>query len=586
MDQSNAYIPVTQGAATLDAGDMAMWTLAACLVVFRVFNALFVRTYFNPDEFWQSSEVAHHMVFGYGYLTWEWQPHAQLRGYAHPAIFALLYKSLQLLVRSSLSSLAPQRAEPWLGPRLAMGGGVRAPHPRGRHHLSFPSHLLLQGVFTAITDIFLYKLARTYFDASTAKYALLCQISSWFVFFALSRTFSNSIEACCTTIALSYWPWHFMVHPRESGESTTERRHLRIAVAFAALGCIFRPTNAVLWVFLASSLLVRSTSPVSLILSTFMPIGVVSIAAMAVVDRIGYGEWTFVPFNFMKFNVLEGKDKLYGVHPWHWYFVAGFPQATATHLPLILYGVFLTQQRDLAAVVLWSLCVFSFGAHKEPRFLLPLLPASFVYAGKALHSLETRTFFKPVVSLLVAANGAAAVYFSRFHQRGPLDVLDYLAAHVGPTDSIDFLLPCHATPLYSHLHLNIPLWFPTCTPSSSAAALAESLAAWKFSLDQAFAHATVSLDADSPVPDTHMLVYSRKAHKSPAIFSDDGRGIGLFVGRRGDRLGHENARGGRANDCAVAEIDRDGPANDAEEAIGGLVTGREGGPSSDPFVGP
>ncbi|ETV98750.1 hypothetical protein, variant 2 [Aphanomyces invadans] len=501
---------------------MAMWTLAACLVVFRVFNALFVRTYFNPDEFWQSSEVAHHMVFGYGYLTWEWQPHAQLRGYAHPAIFALLYKSLQLLGLDSRWAVA-------YGPRI------------------------LEGVFTAITDIFLYKLARTYFDASTAKYALLCQISSWFVFFALSRTFSNSIEACCTTIALSYWPWHFMSGQakRESGESTTERRHLRIAVAFAALGCIFRPTNAVLWVFLASSLLVRSTSPVSLILSTFMPIGVVSIAAMAVVDRIGYGEWTFVPFNFMKFNVLEGKDKLYGVHPWHWYFVAGFPQATATHLPLILYGVFLTQQRDLAAVVLWSLCVFSFGAHKEPRFLFPLLPASFVYAGKALHSLETRTFFKPVVSLLVAANGAAAVYFSRFHQRGPLDVLDYLAAHVGPTDSIDFLLPCHATPLYSHLHLNIPLWFPTCTPSerevgspsdalrqdplafataryaatplptyvvmysSSAAALAESLAAWKFSLDQAFAHATVSLDADSPVPDTHMLVYSRKAHKSP-----------------------------------------------------------------------
>ncbi|ETV98749.1 hypothetical protein, variant 1 [Aphanomyces invadans] len=532
---------------------MAMWTLAACLVVFRVFNALFVRTYFNPDEFWQSSEVAHHMVFGYGYLTWEWQPHAQLRGYAHPAIFALLYKSLQLLGLDSRWAVA-------YGPRI------------------------LEGVFTAITDIFLYKLARTYFDASTAKYALLCQISSWFVFFALSRTFSNSIEACCTTIALSYWPWHFMSGQakRESGESTTERRHLRIAVAFAALGCIFRPTNAVLWVFLASSLLVRSTSPVSLILSTFMPIGVVSIAAMAVVDRIGYGEWTFVPFNFMKFNVLEGKDKLYGVHPWHWYFVAGFPQATATHLPLILYGVFLTQQRDLAAVVLWSLCVFSFGAHKEPRFLFPLLPASFVYAGKALHSLETRTFFKPVVSLLVAANGAAAVYFSRFHQvprhvgrHGPHTSTRWAARSVGRArllgrprrphrlDRLSPALPRHALvqpspsqhpALVPHVHPIVravwwirltwvcserevgspsdalrqdPLAFATAryaaTPlptyvvmySSSAAALAESLAAWKFSLDQAFAHATVSLDADSPVPDTHMLVYSRKAHKSP-----------------------------------------------------------------------
>jgi hypothetical protein len=39
-----------------------------CILFFRVWNALFVRTYFNPDEFWQSTEVAHHLVFGYGHL--------------------------------------------------------------------------------------------------------------------------------------------------------------------------------------------------------------------------------------------------------------------------------------------------------------------------------------------------------------------------------------------------------------------------------------------------------------------------------------------------------------------------------------
>jgi hypothetical protein len=43
----------------------AFWAL---VVGFRVWNALFVRTAFNPDEFWQSTEVAHRMVFGYGHL--------------------------------------------------------------------------------------------------------------------------------------------------------------------------------------------------------------------------------------------------------------------------------------------------------------------------------------------------------------------------------------------------------------------------------------------------------------------------------------------------------------------------------------
>jgi hypothetical protein len=46
----------------------------AVLVLFRLFTAIyFVRTYFVPDEFWQSVEIAHRFVFGsairYEYLT-------------------------------------------------------------------------------------------------------------------------------------------------------------------------------------------------------------------------------------------------------------------------------------------------------------------------------------------------------------------------------------------------------------------------------------------------------------------------------------------------------------------------------------
>lgn len=41
----------------------------AAVVAFRLWNSLFVRTSFNPDEYWQSTEVAHRLVFGYGYLS-------------------------------------------------------------------------------------------------------------------------------------------------------------------------------------------------------------------------------------------------------------------------------------------------------------------------------------------------------------------------------------------------------------------------------------------------------------------------------------------------------------------------------------
>ena len=36
----------------------------AASIAFRCAGALLVRTYFNPDEFWQSVEIAHEFVFG------------------------------------------------------------------------------------------------------------------------------------------------------------------------------------------------------------------------------------------------------------------------------------------------------------------------------------------------------------------------------------------------------------------------------------------------------------------------------------------------------------------------------------------
>ena len=41
---------------------------ALALVLFRVLDAVSLRTYFNPDEFWQGPEVAHKLVFGVGLL--------------------------------------------------------------------------------------------------------------------------------------------------------------------------------------------------------------------------------------------------------------------------------------------------------------------------------------------------------------------------------------------------------------------------------------------------------------------------------------------------------------------------------------
>jgi GPI mannosyltransferase 3 len=69
--------------------------LFGVLFLFRLWNSIFLATWFDPDETWQSLEVAHNMVFGVGALTWEWK--LGIRGASHPLMFAAVYKIIQLV---------------------------------------------------------------------------------------------------------------------------------------------------------------------------------------------------------------------------------------------------------------------------------------------------------------------------------------------------------------------------------------------------------------------------------------------------------------------------------------------------------
>lgn len=98
------YIPLTMRAALLTA--LAVRLLSVLLLP---------QTMFQPDEYYQALEPAHRLVFGYGFLTWEWRdlPSAlgsspegwwdevvvqgRLRSWLWPGVFALVYKAIQML---------------------------------------------------------------------------------------------------------------------------------------------------------------------------------------------------------------------------------------------------------------------------------------------------------------------------------------------------------------------------------------------------------------------------------------------------------------------------------------------------------
>jgi hypothetical protein len=78
-------------------------------------------------------------------------------------------------------------------------------------------------------------------------------------------------------------------------------------------------------------------------------------------------------------------------------------------------------------MVLWTLFIYSNSQHKEFRFILPILPPAFVYAGYCQRNLELGVYnrFTPdkqkailvgACILHLLANSIASIYLSRWHQ--------------------------------------------------------------------------------------------------------------------------------------------------------------------------
>jgi phosphatidylinositol glycan class B len=425
------------------------------LIAYRIVNALIVNTYFSADEYYQSVEVAHKHVFQHTQcndtLTWEWQPQIALRGYLHPTIFTILYYVMKQIgvTNSELYVIAPR---------------------------------MLQALSSAGCDYGVYLLARKWYPKqSIAKYALLASVTNWFHFYCGVRTFSNSLETTITVLTCVYYPYYPMSMFQTGDFDYDDTTWLW----FAGLGCVLRPTSAIIWLPLY---VIQMTSVISNRrkgLSNFMSFLVKTIGYVVfwlglsvLLDSYMYGRWTFVVFEFLKFNVFENRSHLYGVQPWHWYFSQGFPVISFTQFPFFLYviGSALFTNSNRAAnrailLIIYVLAVYSLFAHKEFRFIYPILPLSFVFIGKVQSSMfkSSSVWKRFIVVASIVLQVIMAFYFSRIHQSGTIAATAALRSKQD-VSSVYFMVPCHHAPSYSYLYnydlnsKNVQLRHLDCSP--------------------------------------------------------------------------------------------------------------------------
>lgn len=394
------------------------------LLAFRLFSALIVISWFVPDEIYQSAEVAHHLVFGTGHLSWEWTK--ALRSYLHPLSIASVFKVLELLGLSDAPVLIYQL------PRV------------------------LHAVLFSIGDYFMFDLCvRLCHTRLIANYAFLSYVSCWFLFYCSPRTLSNSVETSLTLIALHWYPF-------EIGKF---RRSTWPYIAIGVVTIVIRPTVGLLWLVFGLHHLVRAAQPIRLLI-TATTITVIVLAVTTTIDSYAYGRPVFPIWNFLVFNVIDGGSANFGVHPWHWYITDGLPSVLTIQLiPIfagILFGGFLRPSMLPFYASTFYVLFHSFLPHKEQRFLLPVIPLLCIYTGVAIYKLRANRTIAIVI--MVVSNAAIALFTARAHQIGPYAAVQHLI-DLGTRPTVAALMPCYSLPGHSfHHHELRQLRQLDCTP--------------------------------------------------------------------------------------------------------------------------
>lgn len=466
------------------------------IFVVRFIYSIFTWTYAAPDEFWQGPEIAHSLVFGNGYQTWEWSSQHALRSYLHPTFIGFfaygpIFGLTHVINAANIHSL-------WMSQNILLPALWLTPR-------------LLAAVSASICDIATYSLALKLFGNDTAIFTLIVQMSSTLLIFSSGRSFSNGLEATLTTCALFYWRLTIDRICMGSAErekaninSTTHFTSSAISSALIAgiLGGIsfaIRPTSAIIWFFLGLLAFpqIGLVPFLSIAFSSAIPGACVAVAFSLFLDRFFYGFFTFPALNFLLFNFISGLDKLYGEYPKLWFAYNGIPTALGFFLPIVLFSIFCTLKRKQTSTLReYELIIAAFGvvlvlsigsSHKEHRFLFPVLPIINIYVGKCLMSLTPDFFTKSTqirfTTIIAAIHIAIGMYLNVFHQRGPVEVtkvigFDAAFAHFAKgnrTDSeimqVHFLMPCHSTPYYSIIHYPVELVQLDCSPETRVGSL-------------------------------------------------------------------------------------------------------------------
>jgi phosphatidylinositol glycan class B len=312
---------------------LAVVFLAA--LVLRVGVAVYSPNIAHPDEVFQTQEPAHRLAMGPGVVSWEWRE--GIRSWVFPAFLAGI-----------------MRATAWMG--NGSSGYVLG-------------IIVVLSLISLTTVWFAYAWGRR---ASGINAALIgagaCAIW-WELVWLAPKALTEVVAGHVLLIGLYLGVYGDRFAERTRmllaglccGVAMSLRVHLAPAVLFAAF-CFCYPN----W---------RKRLP-ALAVGLLLPV-----AAFGVVDA---ATWSYPFQSFVRYawiNVVEGRSLRYGTGPWY-----GYGGMLLTHLGPILLLALVGVRRSpvLGGVALITVFAHSVLAHKEIRFLYPVIPIVITLAALGL----------------------------------------------------------------------------------------------------------------------------------------------------------------------------------------------------------
>lgn len=308
------------------------------------------------------------MVYGGVDLPWEWRDEYRLRSSLYP-----LFLSLPLRLLKALG--------------LDYGYAVRT-CPK-------LAHIAL----VIVSDGYLWSIGKQVVGKSPTR------IAFYILFFArtynelMTRTLTNSIETVFQVIAFYYFL------------QVTNKfdKNLVLLTSLLTMSFMIRGTSPIGWppLILIKMIKDRSWLPFALaFFFVFIPVAGLAILA----DSYHYGDFpVLTSLNFMRVNVSEGLSKYFGSDPYHYYLVKAIPFFFILALPAVIFGYYLYLRDRLsslskggqvpyvAILCLTYLLVFTVIAHKEVRFVLPIIPFSALMASYAVAKWAKHAATRPLL---------------------------------------------------------------------------------------------------------------------------------------------------------------------------------------------